>query len=292
MNTPSRHRAFTLVELLVVIGIIALLISILLPALAKARQAANLIACASNLRQMGLATLMYMQDNRDRLYVGGPNYSSHLLAQNYQHLPSPSANSAYIGFHAWYARYLGGSSSQGQAQIADDIYQRTARVFTCPSQPRSEVNSTYDYCMSTCSAGDYPMRSTVLSSVGRRYPKFFGSQSPALWNDLVAVSGSPFVRYTNHWDNSRQRPAGGNVVHLDGSVSWYDYKLAPTPGDFPCYVGPSGLVIFANIAWPSTAVLFPLDENANILWGYNPPTWANMMIGNDYAKTSDVLPPP
>jgi prepilin-type N-terminal cleavage/methylation domain-containing protein/prepilin-type processing-associated H-X9-DG protein len=63
---PSRRMrgAFTLVELLVVIGIIALLVAILLPALNKARQQAILSACASNMRQIAMGMLSYMNDNK------------------------------------------------------------------------------------------------------------------------------------------------------------------------------------------------------------------------------------
>jgi prepilin-type processing-associated H-X9-DG protein len=75
---PRSSVAFTLVELLVVIGIIAVLIAVLLPALAKARESANKVACSSNMRQYGVAVYQYSIANGGFFPHFSDNYTTNV----------------------------------------------------------------------------------------------------------------------------------------------------------------------------------------------------------------------
>lgn len=75
----ARRSAFSLVELLIVCGVVALLFGILMPALINARRQARAVVCASNLRQVATANLLYLNDHEQRFCPGAPRFMTHNL---------------------------------------------------------------------------------------------------------------------------------------------------------------------------------------------------------------------
>lgn len=123
-------KGFTLVELLVVIGIIALLISILLPSLNRARETANRVKCGNNLRQIGLAMKLYQNENVSR----GDSYPRTVQGTT----STPTWGTAYSSTDP-FASGTAGTNRPNDNDVTASLYMllRTqdigAEVFTCPS---------------------------------------------------------------------------------------------------------------------------------------------------------------
>ncbi len=128
---PCRRTApaFTLVELLVVIGIIALLISILLPSLNSAREQANSIKCLSNLRQLGLAAAAYTSQNKGTLVPADVR----LLNPNSPTLKLPSGKS-YQDVEETWATILVADGFLTVPEATDTVIPpQSDNVLRCPS---------------------------------------------------------------------------------------------------------------------------------------------------------------
>jgi len=129
-------KKFTLIELLVVIAIIAILASMLLPALSKARGAAQSIKCTSNLKQAGLGCTMFAQNNDEKLPNSGLTTNFWIAVL----LDQIGGNSD--GLTVINTKMAGGTPTTAQLNSAGNALSNFPQIMVCPSGKRYELDAS------------------------------------------------------------------------------------------------------------------------------------------------------
>jgi prepilin-type N-terminal cleavage/methylation domain-containing protein/prepilin-type processing-associated H-X9-DG protein len=208
-----KKRAFTLIELLVVIAIIAILASILFPVFARARENARRASCMSNLKQIGLGAMMYVQDYDEKYPMIG------FLAGDTITYPSGAVSSSN-----WIVRIY--------------PYVKSVQLFNCPSNTLAPwTGSTSPSPVSNTSYGANALllnSSTAMASIVNPSQTVLladtaGEAPYAMFNYYFAppyYTGSSSTR----WMVNRHLE-GANIVFADGHVKWE--KMGTDSGDRP-----------------------------------------------------------
>ncbi len=247
-----RRRGFTLVELLVVIGIIALLIGILLPALNKAREQANRVACMSNLKQIGNAYIMYINANKGWL-------------------PSTPKTGAGVFEDAiwWQVARIDDIGFGGMGPYLN-LSKDNTKVLRCPSDDENNRPYTgtgtnkypFSYSFNYQLNGNGPLAVKRLTQVKNSSDKVFcyeedevtiDDANAQLWSRAGGWGGTDLLALRHDVKNRKQLPdtssaaipvpnldAKGNAAFCDGHADYVSRRIAhakshavPDPDQFP-----------------------------------------------------------
>ena len=243
-----RKRGFTLIELLIVIAIIAILASILFPAFARARENARRSSCQSNLKQMGLAVMQYVQDHDEQYLTLRMRFATPELPVEYTAGPSI------------YRTTSTGITTVHWQKILHP-YTKTFQIFDCPSKRNTTTNNNnHNYGLNpfiaadgggstpaaaskfvhssailapalTYLIADYGSYSFTSVSMDTSYTSYLPGIGEAMPSDMCQTTATPTGQGSLLQDCQDGRHFNGiNVLFVDGHVKWANSKAVYLQG--------------------------------------------------------------